>query len=93
MLNSDTVTSDWTKTGDVEVMVKWDGANFYVFAGARRGAATMTFSLPCMGAATATRLGESGTIPVAGGSFTDEFADKNTVHIYRVDGGNRCGLG
>ena len=26
------------------------------------------------------------------GSFTDSFADKNAVHIYRIDGGSTCGL-
>ena len=29
---------------------------------------------------------------VSGGSFTDSFADKNAIHIYRIDGGSRCGL-
>lgn len=92
VLNSSTVTNSYTKTGDVEAMVKWDGTNFYVFAGARRGATSMTFSLPCVGTATATRLGEAGSVAFAGGSFTDAFADKNAVHIYRIDGGSRCGL-
>ena len=92
VLNSSTVTGSYTKTGDVEAMVKWDGSNFYVFAGARLGATTMAFSMPCIGNATATRLGESGTVTVTNGSFTDSFADKNAVHIYRLDGGTRCGL-
>ena len=92
VLNSTTVTTSYTKTGDVETMVKWDGTNFYLFAGARRGATTMAFSMPCIGNATATRLGESGTATVTNGSFTDTFADKNAVHIYRIDGGTRCGL-
>ena len=38
VLNSSTVTGSYTKTGDVEALVKWDGSNFYVFAGARLGA-------------------------------------------------------
>ena len=92
VLNSSTVTGSYTKTGDVEALVKWDGSNFYVFAGARLGATTMAFSMPCIGNATATRLGESGTVTVTNGSFTDSFADKNAVHIYRLDGGSRCGL-
>jgi hypothetical protein len=92
VLNSSTVTGSYTKTGDVETMVKWDGTNYYVFAGARRGATTMTFSMPCIGNATATRLGESGTATITNGSFTDSFADKNAIHIYRIDGGTRCGL-
>ena len=92
VLNSTTVTTSYNKTGDVETMVKWDGTNFYLFAGARRGATTMAFSMPCIGNATATRLGESGTATVTNGSFTDTFADKNAIHIYRIDGGTRCGL-
>jgi hypothetical protein len=92
VLNSSTVTGSYTKTGDVETMVKWDGTNFYVFAGARLGATTMTFSMPCIGNATATRLGESGTATLTNGAFTDSFADKNAIHIYRIDGGTRCGL-
>ena len=50
------------------------------------------WSLPCVGNATAVRLGESGSVPVNGGSFDDQFADGNAVHIYRIDGGSDCGL-
>jgi hypothetical protein len=31
-------------------------------------------------------------VPVTNGSFSDSFADKNAVHIYRIDGGSACGL-
>jgi hypothetical protein len=79
-------------TGNVRAMVKWDGSNFYVFAGADKGGGNATFSMPCLGNATATVLGESRTVAISGGSFTDSFADKNAVHIYRIDGGSRCGL-
>ena len=92
VLNSPFVTSGWTGDADTEAMVKWDGSNFYVFAGARTGPDTMTFSLPCVGNATAAVLGENRSLPVSGGSFTDDFADKNAVHIYRIDGGSTCGL-
>jgi hypothetical protein len=57
-----------------------------------------TFSMPCLGNATATRLapsnlpGEAASIPISNGSFTDSFADGNAVHIYRIDGGSTCGL-
>ena len=64
----------------------------YVSAGARNGATTGTVSIPCAGNGTATRLGEAGSVPVASGSLSDSFADKNAVHIYRIDGGSRCGL-
>ena len=35
-------------------MVKWDGSSFYVFAGADKGGGNATFSMPCVGNATAT---------------------------------------
>jgi hypothetical protein len=93
VLNSSQVTSGWSKTGDVEASVKWDGQNFYVLAGARRGTTTMNFDMPCIGNANATLLGEGGgTTAVTGGKFSSFFVDKNAVHIYRIDGGNRCGL-
>ena len=97
VLNSSTVTSDHSVTGNVRRMVKWDGSHFYVFAGATTGATTMNFSMPCIGSgATAVNLGETaggGSIPLnANGSFSDSFADRNAVHIYRIDGGSDCGL-
>jgi hypothetical protein len=102
VLNSPFVTSGHSATdtinGDVRYMVKWSGTKFYVFAGADRGGGDATFSMPCVGDATAVRLapsslpGEANSIPVSGGSFTDSFANKNSVHIYRIDGGSTCGL-
>jgi hypothetical protein len=98
VLNSPFVTSRWSMSGDVDAAVRWSGGHFYVMAGAKTGATKATFSMPCVGDATATRLApsnipsESASIPVSGGSFTDSFADKNAVHIYRIDGGSRCGL-
>ncbi|HZB30806.1 MAG TPA: hypothetical protein VE465_11640 [Streptosporangiaceae bacterium] len=87
-----------TMDGAVRYMVKWSGGKFYVFAGADRSGGAATFSIPCVGDATAVRLarsnrpGEQAAIPVNSGSWTDEFADKNAVHIYRIDGGAGCGL-
>ena len=94
MLNSPTLTVGFTdEPGGQGAMAKWDGQNFYVFAGSPSNAAsTRTFSIPCVGNATATVLGESRTVPVSDGSFTDSFADGIAVHIYRIDGGSRCGL-
>ena len=93
VLNAPSVTSQWTQGPAVKAMVKWQGGHFYVFAGsAENAASTGSFSIPCVGDATATVLGEGRTIPVHGGSFTDSFADGNAVHIYRIDGGSGCGL-
>jgi hypothetical protein len=102
ILNSPFVTSGHRATdrmrGEVRYMIKWAGANFYLFAGADRGGGNATFSIPCVGNATAVRLapsnlpGEATSIPVTDGSFTDSFADKNSIHIYRIDRGSTCGL-
>ncbi len=75
----------------IDVMAKLYGNAYYVFAGARRNAATKAgFELACTGDGTATVLDEGRTIPVTGGRFTDRFADGNAVHIYRIDGNTTC---
>jgi hypothetical protein len=92
VLNAPTVTSGWSQESGVKTMVKWSGGHFYVFAGSAGSAVTSSFSMPCVGDATATVLDENRALPVAGGSFTDSFADGNAVHVYRLDGGATCGL-
>ena len=95
-LNGPELTSGFTATDSVRALAKWDGSNFYVLAGSDRNvASTASFSLPCVGAgATATVLGENRTVPVSpAGGFSDAFADGNAVHVYRIDGGSKCGLG
>lgn len=91
-LNGPHVTSGFTATGNVRYAVKWSGSSFYVLAGTNRAAGVFTFSMPCVGDATVTVEGEGRTLPMNGGSFTDTFADKNSIHLYRVVGGGRCGL-
>jgi len=48
---------------------------------------TGTFNMPCVRQARAVPLGDAGSVPVSGGSFSDSFADGNAIHIYRIDGG------
>jgi hypothetical protein len=100
VINSPFVTSGHSISGaPTRRMVKWHAGSgkLYVFLGTETGG-NATFSMPCVGDATAVRLapsnlpGEAASIPVRGGSFTDSFADKNAVHIYRIDGGSTCGL-
>jgi hypothetical protein len=94
VLNSPAVTSHFVAGSSVKAMMKWDGRNFYVFAGsAQNAASTASFSLPCIGAATAVVIGENRAIPVVDGKWADAFADGNAIHIYRIDGGSKCGLG
>jgi hypothetical protein len=92
VLNARTLTGGMQATGNVKAMGKWDGRNFYVFAGATPGAGSAQFAIPCVGNASATVAGEGRSLPVSAGSFSDNFADANAVHIYRIDGGSRCGL-
>jgi hypothetical protein len=93
VLNAPNVTSGWTAGASVKAMVKWSGGHFYVFAGSAENAASVAaFALPCVGDATATVIGEGRSVRVAGGVFSDVFADGNAVHIYRIDGGASCGL-
>jgi hypothetical protein len=91
-LNGRTLTGGMQAAGNVKVMGKWDGRNFYVFAGATPEAGSAQFAIPCVGNASATVVGEGRSIPVSAGSFSDNFADANAVHIYRIDGGSTCGL-
>jgi hypothetical protein len=100
VLNSPFVTAGHLISGaPTRRMVKWHAATgkVYVFLATENGGSA-TFSMPCIGNATAVRLapsnlpGEGASIPVNNGSFTDAFADKNAVHIYRIDGGSTCGL-
>jgi hypothetical protein len=72
----------------VDVMAKLgpDG-HYYVFAGSKDNAAkTATFSVAS--GANAVKVGETTgalSIPVTGGQFSDDFADGNAIHIYRID--------
>ena len=70
----------------IDVMVKAHGQVLYVFAAiARAGTATATFQISNLtGRATATVVGESRTIAVTTGGFTDDFA-ANGAHIYQID--------
>jgi hypothetical protein len=92
VLNSPTVNGATTSSG-IRSMVKWDGEHFYIFAGSRENVASLgSVTVGCVGDATATVLGENRTVPVQAGKVTDNFADGNAVHVYRVDGGSSCGL-
>jgi hypothetical protein len=92
VLNASTVNSGWSQGPGTTALVKWAAGKFYVIAGSAGGPATGRFSIPCVGAASATVLYEGRSVPVTGGSFEDSFADGNAIHVYRIDGGSTCGL-
>jgi hypothetical protein len=94
VLNAPSVTSGFTASSTVRATARWQGGQFWVIAGSSENqSSTGSFSIPCVGNATATVVDEGRIIPVTDGSFTDSFADGNAVHIYRIDGGSNCGLG
>jgi hypothetical protein len=96
VLNSPFVTSRHsmrdTMAGTARYMVKWANGKLWVFVGADHGGGTATFRMPCIGKATAKVMWEKRSIAMRRGSFRDSFADKNAIHIYRIDGGSTCGL-
>ncbi|MDQ0894281.1 hypothetical protein [Agromyces ramosus] len=78
--------------GDADVAVKLHDGGFTVIAGStRQDLQQVEFTSGCRDAATADVLGEDRSIPVTDGRFSDEFADGDAVHLYRLDGGS-CGL-
>jgi hypothetical protein len=92
-LNGPKLASGFSANANVKAVAKWDGQRFYVLAGSAENASTTgAFSIPCVGNATATVLGESRSIPVVAGAWSDAFAGGNAIHIYRIDGGSTCGL-
>jgi len=63
---------------------------FYIFATTRNGEtvtnSTATFTVNHPGATSVNVLGESRSIAISGGGFSDTFANAWTVHIYQVVG-------
>jgi PKD domain len=93
VLNAPSVDQLVASSPGVRTMAKWQGGKFYVFAGnGGAGAVSTTFDLPCVGNVTATVVDEGRQVPVVNGKFSDQFADGNAIHIYRIDGGSTCGL-
>lgn len=86
VLNSATVTNGVTVSGatGMHTMVKRYGGSTYLFAvSPSTSTQTPTFTVAGVSSATATVDGESRTIPVTGGSFSDAFT-AYAVHIYRI---------
>ncbi|HVV50176.1 MAG TPA: hypothetical protein VHO06_10990 [Polyangia bacterium] len=83
--NLASVTSS-NSAAPIDLMVKAHGQTLYLFAAvSRAGTATGTFTVAGMtGGATATVLGESRTVKVTAGTFSDAFA-ANDVHLYEID--------
>jgi hypothetical protein len=90
-LNSGNITNLVTVTSSnasapVDTMVKANGTSIYVFSAiARAGTATASYTINGMtGNAVATVVGESRSVNITAGKFSDAFA-ANAVHIYKID--------
>jgi hypothetical protein len=70
----------------IDTMAKVNGTTLYIFAAVSQPGSTMaSFRIAGMtGDAMATVVGESRTVPVTAGAFSDSFA-ANGVHIYALD--------
>jgi hypothetical protein len=69
----------------VRAMAKYHSDQFFIFAGSKENvASTATFRLTGITKGKAKVIGESRTIPIEDGRFSDRFADGNAIHIYRI---------
>lgn len=88
VLNQPTATCPTTVTSSnlevpIDHMTKIMGKSSYVFAASmREGSTKGTFTVAA--GKRVTVVGENRTLPISGGTFTDDFADFE-VHIYRID--------
>ena len=93
VLNAPDAEQVTTVAGAVDTLTKRFDGRFYVIAGSAQPARQQAaFRLSCVGDATVTVIDEGRTLRMGSGTFTDEFADGNAVHVYRVDGADTCGL-
>lgn len=76
----------WNFGAGVDSMLKVKDGAAYVFAMPKdAGAGDRTFTLPGgITGSTVEVVGESRSIPVSAGQFTDNFADASTYHVYRI---------
>lgn len=69
----------------VKVLAKWNGGAPVIFAGSTENVTSSpTFTVAGHTVGTVTVLGESRTIAMTAGQFTDTFTDGNAIHIYQV---------
>lgn len=73
-------------SSSVRAMAKLHDGKHYVFAGSRENVASRaSFRLAGVESGSAAVIGENRTISVSNSQFTDDFADGNAIHIYRID--------
>ena len=81
-----TQSYEWSAGSGVTTMLKFAGGSLYLFAQVDQvGSPGMkTLKLPGNLDGTVDVRFEGRTVPIAGGTLTDMFADTNVVHIYRL---------
>jgi hypothetical protein len=87
VLNTQSLANGGTVSSSIQVDAMWkrSGGALYIFAVAMRpGATRAIFTLRQGGSGSATVIGESRTIPIANGAFSDDFAADYAVHRYRI---------
>lgn len=78
--------------GNVEARVKIHAGDIYVMAASSQAEGQrVTFVLECLASKQGEVVGEERTVVSGPKGFTDDFANGNSVHIYRFSG-NGCGL-
>ena len=71
--------------GPIDMLVKWNSGTPYIFAHQRdQSSSTPTFSVTGFLNGLVNVVGENRSIQMTAGTFTDTFADGNTVHIYEL---------
>jgi hypothetical protein len=86
VLNSQSYVWNFRAQG-VDTMLKEKDGSAYVFAGVglNQDPGTKTFTLPPgISGQTVEVVGESRTLPVHGGTFTDSFRQESSYHVYRI---------
>ena len=80
-----TQSYQWNFGDGLDTMLKVKDSAAYIFAMTDGTSGARTFTLPAgITGATVEVIGESRSLPVAGGTFTDTFAAESTYHVYRI---------
>lgn len=92
VLNAPFVDGFVRSTGPVDHSTKWHDGHFYVFAGSTQTQpSAATFTVACEAPTTVEVIDENRTLPIENRIFRDDFADGDSIHLYRING-DRCGL-
>lgn len=76
----------WSFGSRLDTMLKIHDGNAYIFAMTDGHAGRRSFRLPAgIKGRSAEVIGEMRTVPVVGATFTDEFAEEYTYHVYKIE--------